>query len=572
MDKLKLYLDTQRLKKLEGDLKMINKKYEFNPYLVAIPEVFNGRTFTTRKIIENYVWYSANIKALHEYYTRASNSSYNEIDEFSYFWSTAKSNVRRIHSGLPSLISDKMAIILFGSGIKISAKVYGETGNVDEVLSKNATELVREIINKDSIKLNEKLEGGAIKNSWSGHVAFKLSHDASLSDVPILEVTDRRNFEVVKKRGITTAIIFKTYYDVEKKEGKVEHFCLHETYTTDDLDKTSLIIYELHHLLANGKDEIVDLATLPETEALKEYATVENSNTGYLRLEGMKGMLAFELPNKVSLGDYGDYGISDYHGNYANFDALDEVVSGLTAEIRDNKTIRYIPENMIPRDATTGALLEFDNYVNNYVKVSSDIDQNPNGNEITITEIADKTTQHIEKYKSILALICANSGISPLSLGFTGFDALNNSDKTTQEKAKATLETRKRKLELWKPFIEKVILKILEYTTYMYNNGLTQLEGLPFVEIDYSNTDIDVAFGEYIENGLADRINLWSTAKQSGVASIETIVEGIHGDDVSDIEKQKEVARIKFEQGIAQDTPDLLQLDDLPEANDNEGQ
>ena len=569
LDKLKLYVDTQRIKRLEGDLKMINKKYEFNPYLVAIPEVFNGRTFTTRKIIENWVWYSANIKALHEYYTRASNSAYNEIDEFSYFWSTAKSNVRRIHSGLPSLISDKMAIILFGSGIKINTKVYGENRNVDEILSKNATELIREIINKDSIKLNEKLEGGAIKNSWSGHIAFKLSHDATLSDVPILEITDRRNFEVIKKRGITTAIVFKTYYDVEKQKGKIEHYCLNETYTTDELDKTSLIIYELHHLLDNGKDELVDLGTLPETVVHKDY-------NGYLRLDGMKGMLAFELPNKVSLGDYGDYGISDYNGNYANFDALDEIISGMTAEIRDNKTIRYIPDNMIPRDAVTGALLEFDKYVNNYVKVASDIDQNPNGSEITITEIADKTTQHIEKYKSILALICANSGISPLSLGFTGFDALNNSDKTTQEKAKATLETRKRKLELWKPFIEKVILKILEYTTYMYKNGLTQLEGLPFVEIDYTNTDIDVSFGEYIEKGLADRINLWSTAKQSGVASIETIVEGIHGDDVSDIEKQKEVARIKFEQGVAQDTPDVLQLDELPEATqpgtDNQGE
>lgn len=569
LDKLKLYVDTQRIKRLEGDLKMINKKYEFNPYLVAIPEVFNGRTFTTRKIIENWVWYSANIKALHEYYTRASNSAYNEIDEFSYFWSTAKSNVRRIHSGLPSLISDKMAIILFGSGIKINTKVYGENRNVDEILSKNATELIREIINKDSIKLNEKLEGGAIKNSWSGHIAFKLSHDATLSDVPILEITDRRNFEVIKKRGITTAIVFKTYYDVDNQRGKVEHYCLNETYTTDELDKTSLIIYELHHLLENGKDEVVDLGTLPETAVHKDY-------NGYLRLDGMKGMLAFELPNKVSLGDYGDYGISDYNGNYANFDALDEIISGMTAEIRDNKTIRYIPDNMIPRDAVTGALLEFDKYVNNYVKVASDIDQNPNGSEITITEIADKTTQHIEKYKSILALICANSGISPLSLGFTGFDALNNSDKTTQEKAKATLETRKRKLELWKPFIEKVILKILEYTTYMYKNGLTQLEGLPFVEIDYTNTDIDVSFGEYIEKGLADRINLWSTAKQSGVASIETIVEGIHGDDVSDIEKQKEVARIKFEQGVAQDTPDVLQLDELPEATqpgtDNQGE
>jgi hypothetical protein len=261
------------------------------------------------------------------------------------------------------------------------------------------------------------------------------------------------------------------------------------------------------------------------------------------------------------------YGKSDHHGNFDNYDALDEIYSMIVGEIRDNRTYKYIPEALWPRD-DDGKLQSLDKYATNVIKLHSDQDQNTK-REVTFTQIPDKTVQHLEKYKAVLGMCCANAEISPLTLGLTDVVGMNNSDKTLQERSKTTLEMRKRKLESWKAFLTKVMYQLIQSYEWLSENTPNHAVNREFepIKISPKQLDILVTFGEYIEQGINDRLMTWGSAKQQGTASLETVVDNVWEDDKSEEWKQLEVSRIKIEQGMGLDNPELLQLN-VPLTND----
>ena len=70
---------------------------------------------------------------------------------------------------------------------------------------------------------------GAFTESWSGHLFAKWNYDLDASNYPILELADVRNAEVRKIRGVTTAIVFKNYYNKNQKQ-----YVHKEIYTTNE--------------------------------------------------------------------------------------------------------------------------------------------------------------------------------------------------------------------------------------------------------------------------------------------------------------------------------------------------
>lgn len=571
-EKVSNYFLERRLSKLENYLQLINKRYEFNPLKTHLPTSLLEQDLASKRLAENLTWFSASVKALREFYR--TNVAGLNLDDGTYFWTKAPNKNRKVHSGIPNLISRKMATILFGRGFNIDINIYkeGQEENnvVDEKLSKKAKELMDEVLLK--LAFNEKLKKAAISESWSGHIAFKLSHDIDLSPFPILEIADKRTFEVVKNRGITTAIIFKTYYKKDKKD-----FILHEIYTTapreyvtkvDGVDVavdkgTSMIIYKLYLKKANGDLEEVELSALPETAELPKE----------IIYYGLKGMLAFDKPNLIATGELADsiYGASDYQGAYSTFDSLDEIVSEIVAELREHKTIRYIPDVFLPIDSH-GNVLKYDDFVTNYVITQERFNEQDYEPKINITQITDKTNQHYEKYKVFVAQACNICGLSPLSLGITGLESINSSDKSTRERAKTTIETRNDKLEIWKPFLTEVLVRIMEMTSWIQTKFPETIDdGIPKIDIDYSNCDVLVTFPDYVDDSTKERIEAWGPAKQYGVVSTEMAVRKIHGDDLSEADIIDEVNRIRYEQGMLFNTPDLLTLDGEEDIQDKVG-
>lgn len=549
MRSLKEYLTDRRLTRLEGDLKMLNNRLQFNPLKLTAKIGEESITKFSDKIAEYKVWSSGDAVKIREYYFK----NYGDYDSLHYFWRNAPATSLKKHTGIPALISHKMGYILFGNGIDIDVLAYDEAGNKSDEVTAYIREELLTLYSK--LEMEQKLQDGATTESWGGEVFYKLSVDNTLSDYPILEVADITRGRVYKDRGITKEIRFPTYY--KKKD---QNYRLDEVYSTTE-NGDACIYYKLYKLnVVDNKEEEIPLSTIPETAYIDEEVKV---------FEGIKGLLAFAKPNKKSLMfTDSDYGASDYEGAIDSFDAMDEAYSTIFKELRTNRTVRYIPKDMIPK-TPDGRFILNDNFTDAYVQVESDIDQNSKS-EITFSIIPDKTESHKAKFLTALTTALNKAGLSPYAIGITGLESVNASAESQQERNKVTLETRKAKMEVWKPFIEEMLIKILQLNDWMVRNKLVDQPAYKDNNIKWENIEVQVSFGDYIVETENNIITSVANQMSAGVISTETALKEIHP-DWNDEQILEEVNRIRYEKGMALDTPDSLpELTGIVEEDGNE--
>lgn len=541
IDRIRGYFDKRRQNRLERDLNVIlNKEYSFNPkYFKGMKDLIPPEQEFSLSVQENYVWFTGKPRLIRQFYR-----TYGPIcsQDLNFFWAKAPVDWRKVHSGIPKQLSRKMATILFGGGISTEIEIFkvDENGNITSELDKDAIAKVRENL---EIYIQEcdfitKLKNGATTESWSGHVFYKFSFDLDLSEYAILEVVDLRNAEVVKERGITTSIIFKNYYTIKDK-----NYILKETYTTEEKTGDAMIVTELFQVTEAGENKV-------PLNAFPEFADIEE----VFIFNGLKGMLAFEKPNKLPNNDFleSPYGASDYAGAHSSFDALDETLSEIYAELRNNKTIRYVPDMFLTIDGKENSVALYDNFITNYVKVGSSLEETAK-NEINITTIPDKQESLFSKWKIGVTTVTNNGGISPLTLGVTGLESIASSDTSQRERNKATLETREEKLSSWQPFIENMLLKLLTFNSWLQKEHGVQ-EKLNRIDVDFDNCNVLVKFGDYIIEPQSTMINVWGGAKSMGVASTRQALKEIHP-DWSDQKIEEELNLIRFELGMSLDNP-----------------
>ncbi len=542
IDKFNDWRNGRRITRLEEDLRLIQSKNGYDPkYVRDYTATLNAAQDFTLRINEYHVWFSGSGRRLRLFY-----ASYPDlVNVLAYFWQKAPSTWRKVHSGIPGLIAKKMATILFGGGLSTEITVTKEDGKPDKEKSKAITDVLKELIDKTAFA--ERAEEGATTESWSGHVFFKLSYDTALSPFPIIEIADVRQAEPIRERGITKGIAFCNYY-----ESGAKRFVHKEIYSTNE-NGDAVIYNQLFSKTPTGLKEVV-LTAIPETAELEPEIV----------FEGLKGMLAFEKPNKIPNAEFPDcgYGESDFAGATNAFDALDETVSEIFAEIRNNKTIRYIPESMLEIVERNGNIeaAEFDSFITNYQKINDRMSE-AGDSKIDITQIEDKTLSHLEKWKVALTLAVNKAGLSPLALGITGLEAVNAGMQSQRERNKTTLETRAAKIKLWQPFLGRFFSQLLKFNEWLREEGLQGEDALYTESMDLSKIKTNVKFGDYISETTADRMTIWGGGKMQGVASTEQSIREIHP-DWEEVKVQDEVNRIRYEQGMSLDTPD-----NLPELN-----
>ena len=544
---------------LAEDLNTMTNQIKFNPFAVCLNSNETTHGFS-RRITEYRIWASGNATVIRDFYRNN-----DDRGEQLYFWRTAPITVRKIHSGIPGLICSKMPNVLFGGGVDITADVNsGDTDKANTELGVKATAAVNDILAK--INFKDCLTNAATEESWGGHSFYKLSYNGLLTPYPILETADIMSAETIKERGITTAIVFKTWY-----EHKTDKYRLDETYSTNEKGEAT-INYALYKL--GTKEERVSLFAIPETQDLYEQQQKnEIDENGTITFKELYGMLAFEKPNKLPCREFphSGYGASDFEGAVDSFDALDETYSAIFNEIRDNRTFRYYKSSMLNRDPETGKVLPDDGYTKNFLKDDTDDDQSQGANKKRdVDTIPDKTDEHEKKFLKALVTAINNAGLSPFALGITGLESINSSSDSQQERNKVTLETRSAKLNRYKVFLPKMVKQIIVFSEWLIKHAKFKIPELDGLNVESDKFDISVNFGDYIADTDKQRVEVWGSAKTSGVCSDETAVRKIHPDwTESDI--QNEVNRIRFENGMSTDNPN--NLPDLTgiEDNDNDG-
>lgn len=544
---LKDFFTRRRLNRLQRDLNMLRDTIKFNPYAVAMIDSETDKDFS-RRITEYRVWSMGNSYVLRRFFVGTL-----EYRTCNYFWTRAPLSYRMIHSGLPGLICSKMPRILFGNGIAPTVSVYKDSGEVDKNKTKAATDYTLQLI--DKVKLRDVLTECATNESWGGHSFIKFSFDTDLSNFPIIEAADIMSTEVVKERNETVAIIFKTWYEDKKKGNQQRKYRLDEIYTTDAAGD-AVIRYELYEL-TTGEEKRVPLNSIPETQKIVEAVNGDDE----VVFTGLKGMLAFEKPNKLPSLEFphSNYGASDFEGATDSFDAVDEAYSTIINEIRDNRTFRYFASHNFRRDKDTGEILTPDDgFTKNFVLTEGDIDQEQGVNKNRIVDqIPDKTEEHKAKYLTAVTVALNKAGLSPYSIGITGLESINQSAESQQERNKVTLETRKAKLELWTPYLSKVLSQLLAFNTYLLNTVGVKQDDMPLPDMDITLSTVTIDFGEYLQDTDKDLVDIWGLAKSQGISSTQNAVRELHK---SWSEKQilDETNVILFENGMATDTPNGL--------------
>ena len=308
--------------------KGVGTEMEYNHLLVSMKNNFNDKHMT-RRMLENSIWYSAIEQDIAYFYLKEAPKFYRQgeaSESMNYFWADTNREIRKIHSGFPQLICEKMTDLIIGNGYTINIEGNNETDlqiEMDEMLDDN--------------KFKSLILGKSIgTESWSGGVSWKLSWNPTLTEYPIIEVWQPENYTSKIISGRVIEDIFYVYY--EKGTSK---YRLSEIYGVDKL-KGAYIDYKLEMLVfidaaQNSQGSKWIIAKMSDLEQTKDLQRIEFN--GYFK------RLSLYKPNKTPNSEfrYSNMGESDYAGSYGAFDAVDEIISTWIQEFRDGKLNRYFP-------------------------------------------------------------------------------------------------------------------------------------------------------------------------------------------------------------------------------------
>ena len=448
-------------------------------------------------VLKNQIWYRGDPSELSQFFSAAS------VDNAtaSRFWcASATSKVRKMHSGVPKMVINKFKDIVAADLDKI------EINNGDEDINK-----LWESIAKDNhfVELLKKAIQGTLS---TGDGAFKFSVDTAVSAYPIIEFYTADRVEYVYNRGRLLEINFFTSYTANRKE-----------YRLQEIYGKGYIKYKLYDNY--GKEH--PLTDLQETKSLVDVTWSSKFIMAiplmFFESEKWEGRGEALLDSKTDM-----------------LDALDEDISQFLDSIRNARSQKYIPDDLLPRDPRTGEIKQNNDFDNKFIAISNAMSENAVGkNEIQVVNPAILHEAYQAGYSSFLDM-CLMGVISPSTLGID----LKKTDnaEAQREKEKTTLYTRGILVDALNEVIPNLVRTSLMVNSVMNNKAPGEYE-------------VSVSFGEYASPSFTEIVEVVGKAKTYGIMSTEKAVSELYGDTMTDKEKDEEVARIKAENSLGVEEP-----------------
>lgn len=450
--------------------------------------------------IRNKIWYRGDPYELQQFYEEVN-------DNNSTFWgSVPQISIRKIHSGLPSLMVDTLAGIV----IRDLNKIDPEKSSIDW----------KEI--SDDNNFYDVAEQAIVDTLFQGDGAFKISFDTLLSKYPIIEFYPADQCEFIYKRGRYVETIFKNVYDANQK--KYIHY---ETYGYG---------YIKNKLVEARTGKEVDIHSIPQTEKVADYVF-----SGYQEKDNeviSRGTVNLAVPFKIYRSSKWKHrGKSIFSNKYDSMDALDEVISQWADAVRAGRATKYIPDSLLPRNPTTGKVMKANDFDNRYI-ATGDTGKEESKDKIEVVQPNIPVESYIQSYTTFLDQ-CLQGIMSPSTLGID-VKKLDNAE-AQREKEKTTLYTRGKIVEALEKTIPKVVNTALQAMDIFNMKEPREFE------------DIEVAFGEYANPSFEAVVETVSKARPGQpVMSIEAAVEEMYGDSKDKEWKDEEVRRLKEQQGVTE--------------------
>lgn len=476
---------------------MVMKILRINPapesQIITITEPFSYRT----NVLRNRLWYRGDPSELDQFYKQSVNDSVGR----SRFWAAVPSSglgIRKIHSGLPAMVADRLSDIVIADMDTITLAKETETDTWNEISEDN--------------DFPELLAGAVTETLATGDGAFKITVDPAVSEYPLIEFYSGDQVEYKRTRGRLQEVIFYSDYTVEKRDYR-----LVETFGR------KYIRYQL--MDANGKQ--VPLSLVPEIADLKDI----EYDGDFIMAVPLMVFKSTKWPGR---------GKSLFDSKADSFDALDEVISQWVDAIRAGRVQKYIPQDLVPRNPETLELMRPNPFDNQFIKLQGGLAEDSKG-QIDMVQPQIMYEAFVASYSSALDM-CLQGIMSPATLGID----LKKTDnaEAQREKEKATLYTRGKIVDRLNEVIPELVATVMK----VYDT----LQGRSPAEYEAS-----VTFGEYASPSFDSVVETVGKARTFQIMSIERAVEELYGDTWTEEEKAEEVARLKAEQAPPEvDEPD----------------
>ena len=442
-------------------------------------------------VLKNQIWYRGEPAELEQFFKQ---TAVYDTDKSRFWASVPSGRVRKIHSGIVGIVIDRYRDIIIADMDGIKLGKGNENHPIQDTWDKIA----------EKSNLNELVGEGITGALASGDGAFKVSLDG-VSQYPVIEFYEADRVCFVREGRALKEIKFYTSI----KKGEKEH----------RLEETYGIGYVKYKLFSETGKEI-SMQALEET---RELADVEYNG------EFIMAVPLIIFPSNKWKGR----GKPLFGSKTDSLDSLDEVISQWLDAVRMGRVKRYIPEDLIPRDPDTGALIEAKPFDNDFVAVGAIKSEGESG-KIDISQPQISYEAYINSYASFLDLVLQGI-ISPATLGID-MKKTDNAE-AQREKEKITLHIRGKIVEALTvaiPKLAETILKVCDLTN----------------KPEAGEYEASIKFGEYASPDFDSTVDTVVKAKNGGVMSVEQSVEEMYGDTWTEEEKNNEIIRLKTEQGI----------------------
>ena len=481
---------------LDNVKQMVVKLFGIVPSMTQGNIVIRENTTKEISVLKNQLWYRGDPVELEQFYKQVSElsgDSYSVIPQ-TRFWSASPVGnplVRKMHSGLPRMIADKLAGIV--------VEDMREPQMDGAYLSRWNT------ISKD-IDFQELLKEATIQTLSQGDGAFKICIDHDLSAYPLVEFYAGNKVDYEYRRGKLIELVFYTEYYKGSKSYK-----LIESYGKG----------YVRYRLVDALDKPCDMSILEETEGLEDVS--------------FEGDYIMGVPLKFyKSAKFEDRGDSIFEGKGDMFDSLDETLSTWMDAMRAGRVKQYIPETLVPR-GNDGELLKPDVF-NPYITKGSSLGED----DKAIIDVIQGDINYDGLLMTYVTLLdcCLQGLISPSTLGID-VKKLDNAE-SQREKEKTTMYSRDTLIGVLSKVLPKLVEVVLKTEDNMNNKA-------PSTDCGEGSFE----WGQYANPSFEAMVETVGKAKTFGIMSIEQCVEELYGDGMDEKDKLVEIERLRAELGAA---------------------
>lgn len=451
-------------------------------------------------VIKNRIWYLGDPDELAQLYGQI-DSSQNRLR----FWAARSSTgreIRKMHIGLPAIMVDMLTSIIMT--------------DFDEVTVPDKRKDAWQQISREN-KFKSLLEEAVSQTLYLGDGAFKISLDTRMSEYPIIEWYPADRIDIIYDRGRMKEVVFKTGY----KEGNKQY----------ELQEHYGFGYIRNELLHNGQK-----ADLKNVSALARLKDIRFDDSFCMAVP----FYIYSNPRTKGRGK------SIFDGKTDDFDSLDEVWSQWIQAMRDGRATKYIPQDLIPRNPKTQALMQPNPFDNTFIATPGGMSENVS-DKIDVTQPDIPHESYLSTYITALDL-CLQGIISPSTIGID-VKKLDNAE-AQREKEKTTLYTRGKIIDALQTTIPELI-----------NTVFKSLDTLNQVTVEETETSVE--FGDYANPSFESQIETVGKAKSSAIMSNEAVVDELYGDTKTEEWKQEEINRLNARDGVEMMEEPALNMDGL---------